>query len=595
MACTSVPARDLTFLVTSDTHFGFEKGETANVIQIKVMNNLTGKDYPQQIGGKVARPEFVIICGDLTERGCMPKAWSGKDGFLAYFASDSNSAVKYPTCECRGNHDCNNDNDSNGCKNCIAESITKRHGNVYYSFNKDGVHFVCLDFYPTKEILDWLRTDLRNMPQQDMPVVLYQHIPLKNEPWQNLDSYMEIIRNYNIVALFHGHDHNSEHYIFKDPFSSAEYDFFNTGSPKGNNMLFYVVNITDDKMAVVENDWQDGIGKWRNRFVKNITHKAAETEKKAASADNGNWKFVVYGDSRGDTNIPQRSVNTKILGETVNAVIREKPDFVLFVGDMVFGHPGSPQNFESQMTVWKNTVQPLYDNNIMIYGVRGNHECHEPYNKAIWDKIFSGKYQMPLNGPEGEKNITFSFKHKDAFIVGLDLYIDDSRLNHKWLNEQFAENNQPHVFVFAHEPAFQVVHDSCIGYYPGERDRFWNGLAAEGARVFFAGHDHFYNHARLDDGDGNSGNDLHQFVVGTAGAGMGPWDKTYGGKNGKWAPKLVYHEEQFGYMLVEVNGKDVTATWKHRTGPDRYEAAQDVFKYTVTEPAGAAVIGNTKN
>jgi len=41
-----------------------------------------------------------------------------------------------------------------------------------------------------------------------------------------------------------------------------------------------------------------------------------------------------------------------------------------------------------------------------------------------------------------------------------------------------------------------------------------------GARAYLCGHDHGYAHARIDDGDGDYSNDVHQFVVGTAGAGV---------------------------------------------------------------------------
>lgn len=587
-------ARELTFLVTSDPHFGSEPNESFNTAQILAMNDSLREKYPAEIGGAVGTPGFVLIPGDLVERGYAPDSWTGPGGFIAHFGlNGTDGMLKYPVYEGRGNHDVNNDTD---CNNCITNWITQRHGNIYYSFNADGVHFVCLDFYPTSEILGWLRSDLKNMPDANMPVVLFQHIPPANKAWQNLDVYMNIIRGYNIIALFHGHDHRSEHYIFEDPWSDAKYDFFNTGSPKGGNRYFYVVHITDDAMTVVENDWWQGKSTWRNYYTKNITSASYKTPAlpsgmvyaTSVSSKCNYWRFAVYGDSRGDANIPSLSVNTAILSEIVDATVKENVDFVLFPGDMVYGHPGSPQNFEDQMMVWRNTMQPIYDKGIKVYGVRGNHECHEPYNKVIWDKIFSGRYALPDNGPANEKNITFSLKYKNAFIVGLDLYLDPSRLNQAWLDEQFAENNLPHVFVFAHEPAFKVTHESCIGYYPDERDRFWDSLTKEGARAYFAGHDHYYNHARLDDGDGNPQNDLHQFIVGTAGAGMGPWDGLYDGNNGRWKPEPVHYEKEYGYMLVEVNGPNVIMTWKHRTGPNSFGATSDVFRYTVSETPGSS-------
>ena len=99
---------------------------------------------------------------------------------------------------------------------------------------------------------------------------------------------------------------------------------------------------------------------------------------------------------------------------------------------------------------------------------------------------------------------------------------------------------------------------------------FWNSLADEGARVYFCGHDHFYDRCRLDDGDDNINNDLHQYIVGTAGAPL-RGDDVYNGFNSIWTPVRVLHEREYGYALVEIVGAHVTITWKHRTAANVYE------------------------
>ena len=101
------------------------------------------------------------------------------------------------------------------------------------------------------------------------------------------------------------------------------------------------------------------------------------------------------------------------------------------------------------------------------------------------------------------------------------------RVNQEWLNEQLKTKSE-HVFVFTHEPAFKVQHNDCMhgdmsygSDFSEYRNEFWKSIRASGARTYFCGHDHGYAHARIDDGDGDFGNDIHQFVVGTAGAGIG--------------------------------------------------------------------------
>lgn len=275
-------------------------------------------------------------------------------------------------------------------------------------------------------------------------------------------------------------------------------------------------------------------------------------------------RFIVSGDSRGVDN----GVNAEILNEIAEATIAEGAEFVLFPGDLVTGSTDSA-TLESQLVTWRDIMQPVYDAGIGVYPCRGNHDIG---NLGAWNHVFSGAYALPANGPSGEENITFSFTHGNAFVVGLDEYVSIHRINQAWLDDQFALNTQPHVFCFGHEPAFSVRHTDCLDDYPNERNVFWSSIASEGGRMYFAGHDHFYNHARIDDGDGVLSNDLHQYVVGTAGAPLRSWDGLYDGNNGSWSPTLQYHETEYGYLLVEINDLEVTTTWKHRTSPGVYEA-----------------------
>lgn len=211
--------------------------------------------------------------------------------------------------------------------------------------------------------------------------------------------------------------------------------------------------------------------------------------------------------------------------------------------------------------------------------VRGNHELYG--TKARWDLAFTGDYALPANGPVGEENITFSFTHKSVFVVGLDQYVNSLVVNQSWLDEQFEANNQPHVFVFGHVPAFKASHPDCLDDNVTERDEFWDSIKAEGGRIYFCGHDHFYDHARIDDNNGDPDDDLHQFIVGTGGAGMGPGIFDYDGDNSLWDPLGVYGETNYGYVLVEIIGSNVTLEWKHRVAPGVYKSGGDTLTYSI--------------
>jgi DNA repair exonuclease SbcCD nuclease subunit len=287
----------------------------------------------------------------------------------------------------------------------------------------------------------------------------------------------------------------------------------------------------------------------------------------------GTVRFVVVGDTRDDL-----SVNTTILKEVVQATIDESADFILIAGDLVKGS-SSQDELELQLTTWRTIMKPLYNKSIGVYPCRGNHDMG---SKAAWDNVFSGPYAMPDNGPPGEKNITYSFTHGNVFIVALDQYVTSRRVNQTWLDTQFAINHEPHIFVFGHEPAFKVNHSSCLDNYLANRNDFWESIAAEGGRIYLAGHDHFYDHSRLDDGDGNPNNDLHQYIVGHGGAPL-YIDGSYDGNNGFWTPQRIHHESEYGYVLVVVDDLSVTVTNKHRTAPGVFEAG-DEFIYTAIIP-----------
>ncbi|MHC4759029.1 MAG: metallophosphoesterase family protein, partial [Planctomycetota bacterium] len=298
------------------------------------------------------------------------------------------------------------------------------------------------------------------------------------------------------------------------------------------------------------------------------------------------FKFVVISDTQGSDG---NGVNSAILEEIVQETIDEQADFVLVSGDLVDGTIGQ-SSLESQLLHWRDVMQPVYDANIGVYPVRGNHDSGD---KSVWDGVFSGAYILPDNGPVDENNVTYSFIHENTLIIGLDQYTNPHRINQTWLQEQLLSNSQPHVFVFGHEPAFKLKHDDCLDDYPNQRDSFWASLVESGARTYFCGHDHCYDHARIDDGDGNSNNDIHQII--TVSGGELFYDGIYDGNNTKWRPLQIDHEDihqgRQGYMLVEVEGPNATLYWKYRSAPNSFEVG-DIFSYTTT-PVSAPNINFT--
>jgi len=299
------------------------------------------------------------------------------------------------------------------------------------------------------------------------------------------------------------------------------------------------------------------------------------------TAEHGEWYFMVAGDSRGKNT----GVNTKILSEIAAEIVRNKPDFVLFPGDLVTGNKDN-EIHRAQLTNWRQTMQPVYDAKIEVYAVRGNHDRGSrkpPLGLDVWNEIFSGPYALPDNGPAGEKNLTYSVMHKNALILALDQYVTRGRKNNlAWIDEQFASNSLPHVFVMGHEPAFSANHKDCLDDDVQQRNAFLESITQEGGRTYFCGHDHFYDHISADH-DGDPSNDIHQFIVGTAGAPIYVHDGTYAGLNEPYELTHIAGAGQHGYLVVSVDGVYVTTTWFERAGENDYQP-RDTWSYTATGP-----------
>jgi PKD repeat protein len=306
------------------------------------------------------------------------------------------------------------------------------------------------------------------------------------------------------------------------------------------------------------------------------------------------WRFAFVG----DTHTPLSGIPAEI----ASSVVAEGARFLVVGGDLVQAGAGSsPTAMRSQLELWRDAMAPLHANGIGVYVIRGNHEDDVTNNLAVWNDFFSGPYAMPANGPAGESNLTWSLAYSNALLVGLDTYAAIHRVNQLWLDGQLAANTRPHVFVIGHEPAFKAFHTDNLDDHPAERNTFWQSLAAAGAKVYLCGHDHLLNLARIDDGDGKSSNDLHQFIVGTGGStNWPPVSFSYNGDNAPYAPVNVCNVTgTYGYLLVEVSGSGpadlgVTMTWKRRTYDTNsasyiYAATTNALAYMAADPAADSV------
>lgn len=180
------------------------------------------------------------------------------------------SKFKGPRYHCIGNHD--------------VDSITKKqflegientnipNNKSYYSFNKNGFHFIVLDanydangkdhFFkegadwqdtniPTEQ-LSWLQNDLEN---NTLPTIIFCHHPFfefyRDGYKYHINNYKQVrdlLKNKNVVACFHGHIHDERyknidgiHYITQ--FAMVDYNGLENNS-------FAIVEVNENTLNI---------------------------------------------------------------------------------------------------------------------------------------------------------------------------------------------------------------------------------------------------------------------------------------------------------------------------------------------------------
>jgi len=285
-------------------------------------------------------------------------------------------------------------------------------------------------------------------------------------------------------------------------------------------------------------------------------------------------RFMVVGDTHHFS--PSPDFSQTILYEITLAAIHEQVDFIFFTGDLIIRGFGSSIEKDSVLKDWRYVLDTLHYHNIRVFACRGNNDVS---SGEAWDSLFSGPYLFPQNGPENEKNITYAIEYENLLFIALDQYTAFHKINQAWLDNLLTTSGKKFIFAAGHEPAFKLFNSNCLGTYPPERNRFWESLTEAGAKVYFCGHDHFYDHSVIEDGDGNSNNNVHQVIVGTGSISLFS-DSEYNGNNGRWTPERVFHEKTNGYALVEIEDSAIKMLWKHRIGKNLFEYGGDSFTFS---------------
>jgi 3',5'-cyclic-AMP phosphodiesterase len=205
-AGSSLPkATDLSFLQISDSHIGFNKDANKNVTE-------TFKIALDRINAMPAPPSFLIHTGDITQLS-KPEEFDTFDEVLK--SCRTRDVFHVP-----GEHDVLNDGGKLYRERYLKNVEAK--GSGWYSFNKNGVHFIglvnVLDLQAGglgqlgEEQLAWLEGDVKGLGA-DTPIVVFAHIPLwavyPQWGWGTSDSERALgyLKRFGSVTVLNGHIH----------------------------------------------------------------------------------------------------------------------------------------------------------------------------------------------------------------------------------------------------------------------------------------------------------------------------------------------------------------------------------------------------
>lgn len=215
--------------------------EQANTRFIKLLKSFSGTAIPQKFGaGKVKKPiKGIVVTGDLVDSGDKNDGnYSAMQKFewerykSDYGLNGKDKGVPFPVYELHGNHD-GPQGDTFIIHDIIARN-KKRPGltnisknGLHYSWNWGPLHMVNLGMfvgdgdqrrdqfhYAPLGSLEFLIDDLeKKVGDSGRPVALAFHLhpngPAFDWPPQDLELFWKTIKQYNVVALFHGHTHGS--------------------------------------------------------------------------------------------------------------------------------------------------------------------------------------------------------------------------------------------------------------------------------------------------------------------------------------------------------------------------------------------------
>jgi hypothetical protein len=251
----------------------------------------------------------------------------------------------------------------------------------------------------------------------------------------------------------------------------------------------------------------------------------------------------------GDSSLPTVALNAQMLQKLLTHIkaLSPQPDFLFFVGDMVYG--GS--KVAEQLNNWIKLVEDYYPIT-MFYTLLGNHEN----NETAFSNAFS---YLPKEQLKGFKKTVYSFDYENSRFIVLNSNRSGSNGSYAittqqltWLESTLKSSNMKFNFVMFHVPAFPTGHHygESLDGSQSERNALWSVLDRYNVTAVFVGHEHNYCRRLIDSTLNINGlsikNPIYQITTGGGGSALNAHITDV--KNALVGPLAAYH-----YVVLDVN------------------------------------------
>ncbi|MBV6644638.1 MAG: metallophosphoesterase [Cyclobacteriaceae bacterium] len=231
------------------------------------------------------------------------------------------------------------------------------------------------------------------------------------------------------------------------------------------------------------------------------------------------WTFVSIPDFLNkDTYYPHEGFE-EALTFFLQAIKSENPDFVLVPGDLVNGRwPSILEPTEEAILEQAAIFYPAWKARMEAHGLKyyvavGDHEVGDnpwPEEKTklvpLFEEQFRKYLQMPLNGPDHMKGLTYYFIHNNTLFISINVFEQGegpeggivARVSGKqleWLDNVLlgSENKVDHVIVMGHTPVLgpvNILNSSGMILEEGRQSPLWERLSQYKVDLYLCGEVH---------------------------------------------------------------------------------------------------------